>query len=130
VHCVTYSEVLATLSTTGSENATTVLGGHTGTETMLVETAMVVWLECHLHSCNSFILFLIVCLFSGLYCQIAGAKVGKNIQFTKLFNDFLQIFLFFSMFFSIFAPARWQNSVIYVHHLLPTCTHLTIQIIT
>ena len=34
------------------------------------------------------------------------------------------------MFFSIFAPARWQNSAIYVYHLIPTCTHLTIQIIT
>ena len=49
-HGVSNGKVLATLSTTSSENAATVLGSHASTETMLVETAMVVWLESHLHS--------------------------------------------------------------------------------
>lgn len=75
---------------------------------MLVETAMVVWLESHLHSCIAFILFILFTnyILSGFYCQLAGAKVAKKLQFTKLFYEILQIFLFFSLFYSIFAPAR------------------------
>ena len=51
---------------------------------MLVKAAMVVWLESHLHSCIAFIL-LIFCF----YCQLAGAKVAKIIQITKLFYEIL-----------------------------------------
>ena len=49
-HRIAYGEVLATLGTTGRKDATTVLGGHASAETMLVQTAMVVRLESHLHS--------------------------------------------------------------------------------
>jgi hypothetical protein len=49
-HCVADSEVLATLGTTGCQNAATVLCSHAGTETMLVQTAMIVRLKSHLHS--------------------------------------------------------------------------------
>ena len=51
VHGVTNGKVLAALSATSCEDAATVLSGHTSAETMLVQTAMVVWLESHLHSC-------------------------------------------------------------------------------
>lgn len=43
------SELLAAMSATRSQNATTVLGGHTLTEAMLVHTAAVVRLKCSFH---------------------------------------------------------------------------------
>ena len=58
-HGVTYGQILATLCATSCEDAATVLRGHTSAETMLVETAMVVWLESHLHSCIEFIEFIL-----------------------------------------------------------------------
>jgi hypothetical protein len=43
------SELLAAMGTTGSQYATTILGGHTLTEAMLVHTAAIVRLKCSLH---------------------------------------------------------------------------------
>ncbi len=68
-HGVTYGQILATLSATSGEYAATVLGGHTSAETMLVETAMVVWLECHLHNCNAFLLYYFYCIVAA-YCGV------------------------------------------------------------
>ena len=43
------SEFLTAVCTAGSKYATTILGLHTLTETMLVHAAAVVWLECSFH---------------------------------------------------------------------------------
>ena len=52
-------ELLAAMGTTGSQNATAVLRGHTLTEAMLVHTTAVVRLKCSLHLLFVFILLLI-----------------------------------------------------------------------
>ena len=52
-------ELLAAMGTTGSQNATAVLRGHTLTEAMLIHTAAVVRLKCSLHLLFVFILLLI-----------------------------------------------------------------------
>jgi len=44
-------ELLATLGTTRSQYATTILGGHALAEAMLVHAAAIVWLKCSFH-CN------------------------------------------------------------------------------
>ena len=46
---ITYCELLATMCTARSQNATTILRCHTGTETMLIHTATVVGLKCSFH---------------------------------------------------------------------------------
>ncbi len=96
-HGIAHGEVLATLGTTGSQYAATVLGSHTSAETMLVQTAMVVRLESHLHS--SEILYSLL-----LFCRIAGAKVAYFSQTAKYFRKKLYFFLPISRFFATFAP--------------------------
>ena len=50
-------ELLAAMSTTRSEYATTILGLHTLTETVLVNATAIVWLECSFHFIILFLLF-------------------------------------------------------------------------
>lgn len=59
VTLVAYGKFLAALSTTRSQYAATVGGGHSLTETMLVVPSAVVGLECSFHCLMSFLLFLI-----------------------------------------------------------------------
>lgn len=49
-----HAETLATLGTTTSENGTTALGGHTGTEAMRLSTLALVRLIGALHDANPF----------------------------------------------------------------------------
>lgn len=46
---ITYSELLTTMCTARSQNATTILRCHTSTETMLVYATTVVGLKCSFH---------------------------------------------------------------------------------
>ena len=59
------SELLAAMGTTGSQYATTILGGHTLTEAMLVHTAAIVRLKCSLH-----LLFVFLLLLFYLCCSV------------------------------------------------------------
>ena len=55
---ITYCQLLTTMCTARSQNATTILCSHTLTETMLVYAATVVGLKCSFHCC--FILFFVI----------------------------------------------------------------------
>ena len=55
---VSYGQLLATLSTAGSQYAATICGSHSLTETVLVVATAIVGLECSFHCFMSFYLFL------------------------------------------------------------------------
>ena len=88
-------ELLAAMGTTGSQNATAVLRGHTLTEAMLVHTAAVVRLKCSLHLLFVFILFIDFCCLRALL-TLSGCKITHKIRndkelcdFSVFFSDFL-----------------------------------------
>ena len=49
VMLIRYGQLLAALGTTRCEHAAAVLGGHSLTETVLVDSPAIVWLECSFH---------------------------------------------------------------------------------
>ena len=55
------SEFLTAVCTAGSKYATTILGLHTLTETMLVHAATIVWLKCSFHFIRYLSVLLCIC---------------------------------------------------------------------
>ena len=67
-------KLLAALSTTGSENATTILCGHTLTEPVLVHSSSVVRLECSFH--NRLCVILVFCMLSMAFRESKKPSFG------------------------------------------------------
>lgn len=102
------SELLAAMGTTGSQNATAVLGGHTLTEAMLVHTAAIVRLKCSLHLCFVFILLLFCLCFrcERVLLTLSGCKITHKIRNDKELCDFS---VFFSDFLVTLHPLTTHN---------------------
>ena len=66
-------QLLAALGTARSEHATTILAGHSLTETMLVDPPAVVGLECSFH-CRNYCLFVVVLVVRRLRFHLLGCK--------------------------------------------------------
>ena len=73
-------QLLAALSATSSQYSTTVLGGHSLTEAVLVYATAIVWLKCSLH-CEYLFNFVI-------YLPIWGAKVLISFELRKFYTIF------------------------------------------
>ena len=67
---VRYCQLLAALSATSSQYSTTVLGGHSLTEAVLVYSSSVVGLKCSFHLSYLFILLLFLEIRSFAGCKI------------------------------------------------------------
>ena len=83
-------QLFATVLTTVSQNATTILGCHSLTETVLVHTTAIVGLKCSFH-CSLFLFILLI------FTQVRGISPHFGLQnYTFLFNyaSFMRFFSF------------------------------------
>ena len=88
--------LLAALSTTGSQYAATILGGHSLTEAVLVDATAIVRLKCSFHC----FLFLFICSNSTIW----GAKVLISFELRKKYAKFSATFCVFFENLRNFAP--------------------------
>jgi hypothetical protein len=89
-------QLLATFSTTRSQNATAISCGHSLTETVLVVTATVVGLKCSFHI---------------LFCLLFVCLYRFGVQNYDFFSDYARIGLNFSIFNFQFSIYFTQPSV-------------------
>ena len=87
-------EFLAALGAARSQHTTTVLGGHSLTETVLVHSPAIVGLKCSFHYYYVFIF--IVFAKPRPYSTFWGAKVLISFETTKFSSIFSVFFCFFS----------------------------------